>query len=330
MQVSGLLAVGDLAAVLVVRDELDPDVACGDLHRAGLGAELDRGPPRTLLPGAADGLALVEEDHLARARVDRLGHVVAGRVAVAGVCQADPDDEHRVRDEPVASGRVAVLVAVLAALVAPRGGVRPAEDGVDALRGPSAREVGLRAPGEVARRHDRLLLLGLGELRHVDHQVVRRRPVTGPEVARATLGGERDPGPLHPGDRRAGCAARHDQAMGRLDDADVRGAHGTHGTRDLGKVLVEEHGKTGHAALDQLLGDEVRLLEAELRLAAVGVVDLGDQDRVFRRLAVHRLTGERPQRCELGPARHRLGVGLLRPSRRRPHTPRASGSGRPP
>ena len=100
--------------------------------------------------------------------------------------------------------------------------------------------------------------------------------------------------------------------VGRLHDPDVGGPHGAHGTDHVGHVLVVEDRQPGHAALDQLLGDQVGLLQAELGAAAGGVVDLGDEHRVLRRTPVDRLARQRPQRRQLGAALDRLGVGLLR------------------
>src|SRR5215831_19534125 len=109
-----LLPEGDLAAV--DRNQLDPRVAGGNLEILPiLRGQLDPGGRRfALVPGRGDHPAVVEEQGMAGALQQGHRDVVAGRVQVARVTLAHPQDQHVGRRELVAGGRVAVRVVVSA------------------------------------------------------------------------------------------------------------------------------------------------------------------------------------------------------------------------
>ena len=109
-----LLPDGDAAAVL--RHQLDPGVPrrARSGHRpwstASSAASSD-----SLVQVRAHQPAVVEDQRLALARELRLRHRVAGRVAVAGVADLDPQHQHGVGRELVTGAGVGVLVDVGAA-----------------------------------------------------------------------------------------------------------------------------------------------------------------------------------------------------------------------
>ena len=155
----------------------------------------------------------------------------------------------------------------------------------------------------------------LGQLLEVHEQVVRRPPAAVALVAGGPLGEGLDAGVLDPAHGRRRTTAGDQHGLGRLHDADVGRPHRPHGADELRDLLVEEHREPGRATLDELLGDQVGLAQAELRAAAVGVVDLHDHHRVLGGRALGGQTGQRPlpgDREALGRLlRLRLLVGLV-------------------
>src|SRR5215470_15521325 len=142
---------GDVAGV--DRDQLDPRAAGGDLELLTLlRGQLDPGGRRlALVPGRGDHPAVVEEQGVAGALQQSHRDVVAGRVQVARVTLAHPQDEHVGRQEPVAGGRVAVRVVVSAVSEDPRRDVYGGELSPDVRHLATLRQVLGRAPGEVVR-----------------------------------------------------------------------------------------------------------------------------------------------------------------------------------